>query len=492
MTVITKTHGAVKLSEVAVDEAFEVYDIAANDDAHTLVERMRRVLFDSMRKKSVILSSTGLVQWNGPLSTIVMNSGVSLNALLIRNVDEATTDYVNLTFAAAGPNTTWTISNGHIIYIELYRSLLNSSNSITLTDGINAAGTPGRRILRGMASALPKFQDSDDGESILIIPLVVREDTSEFPAIWWTPNGLMWPNEFDGVLGTLAVSPSVPLGTVVPYWSPLSFPAGIPQSHIDTVAPGWQLCDGGLINNPSSPFNGFYIPNLNGNPNDPSNFNKITANLTTTLGSPLVTVNSPAIDNFYVGQEISWAGVFAAGTTVIAVTELSGPNVTQTIRLSSNAISATTGNATLSNHTFLRGSTTSSGLSGNFTEKNSHQLSGTELPSHDHGSTTSSAGSHAHSPGPGGDTPQGTHGLLHPPGTLTAAPGGTGGFAGLSWKASGGVLNYADVGANSDWTGHNHDNLSGGLGAKSGGTPYAQVHNNMPQYFDVVYIMRVI
>jgi hypothetical protein len=347
---------------------------------------------------------------------------------------------------------------------------------------------------------MPKLQDTENGESILIIPLVVREDTNSFSAIWWTPNGIMWPNEFSAQLGSVAASPAPPVGAIVAFWSHLSFPLGVPQSYIDSIAPGWQLCNGSSIS--SGPFVGSNTPNLNG---AFSSTNTLLANLTAN-GTTTVTVNAGSMDDFYVGQEINWPGVFPAGTTVLQVSPISGGFVTRNLIMSAAATSSITNSAVqMSLNTFLKGSLTSpiTGYGG----KNSHQLTESEMPSHNHGGFTNTSGQHNHNTSTSFDTEQGGYGLARysTNGAGSWRGGSTTGQAYIKtanqpWhyagtKPSGSNVNSSvrdNFRSTSAWNDHNHTNLTEGLGTNSSNQPFAQPHNNMPHFFNVVYIMRVV
>jgi hypothetical protein len=265
MTVINNKQGAVKLSEVATDNAQTQIAMATQEDAMTVIERLRRVAVDAFRKNSVFIASSSSVTWLSGTFTIPANIG--FNVFMMASPADASfaNGYTTISYSS-GSTTNWAIGNNEIVYIELLRSLIDATQAITLTDGINGVGTVGRRIRKVSAASFPYIKDPNDGtpEGTLAIPIAVRVDgTNGKKNLWWCPHGILWSEAVTAILGRVSTTTTIPIGGIIPFHIPSVTSISATQSVVNTYAPGFWLCDGSLITNAASPLYNENTPNLN-------------------------------------------------------------------------------------------------------------------------------------------------------------------------------------------------------------------------------------
>jgi hypothetical protein len=287
----------------------------------------------------------------------------------------------------------------------------------------------------------------------------------------------------------------------------------VTQAYIDSIAPGWQLCNGSLITNPDSPFLNLHTPNLNGELFPASGRNVLIAKAQVTAGSNIAKILNfntlvPDVTNVFIGQEIQSVNPgIAAGTIVTDFRSTVAPgidtfNFDHEIIMSNNATVTGTIDVRMGLPTFLRGDTTSpqdhnNNNDNNYDGSNSHQLTVFEMASHTHSTTVN--GWHKHRPG--GDLEyvgQGEYGLAR------VSTGGNSTFKPAiiqtgssdvynSWNPAGFVINDSGW-PSGGWTGHNHNGtvLSGGAKLSNANTGNAVPHVNQPQCFDLIAIMRIV
>jgi hypothetical protein len=268
MSTIDKKQGAIKLDEVSVDRAQPVINTLEREDGLTVLERLRRLVTDSFRRNTILLTSSANITWSGGILSIP--ASVSLDLRLLASPDSSTTAIQNITYSSGSP-TNWVLANGDILYIELERSILDldADGIITLTDGVNGAGTVGRRIRKTTLSGFPFINDLNDGspQGTLAIPVAHRLDSADTTKInlWWAPHGILWSHSVTGMIGKFTTTTNIPIGGIIPIHIPniTDVGAGPNQAIIDFYAPGFWLCDGSLITNISSPIYNETTPNLN-------------------------------------------------------------------------------------------------------------------------------------------------------------------------------------------------------------------------------------
>lgn len=304
MSQINKDQGAIKLSEVSVDNAQEVIDTQDREDALTAFEELLKATTDSLRKTSMLLISDGVVTWNnGNSQELWLNNSVSIILKLLLNPASAAARTINIRYTgqanqilngatANASRSSIRINDGDVLYIELNRDLLNAAAPNLDLD----FSTPGQRLVVYPQGSMPVL----DSDSTISIPLALRQDGGADVNLWWRPSGILWSNTISSYLGQIFQSNSMPLGTILLFHRPDgSTNPIVTQSDIDNWAPGFQLCNGSLITNPSSPFQGFYVPNLIGVASPQSGLN---ANEGRTYISP--SQNSPSGSTAYAGPRM--------------------------------------------------------------------------------------------------------------------------------------------------------------------------------------------
>jgi hypothetical protein len=515
MAIIPGKQGAVKLSEVSTDSAFPFYQIQEREDGLTVQEALRRVAVDQIRKNHLTLSSSGQITWNGTSSSLTIPNGVYIRLVGVKNAAEATSNFIDL--RVVGP-VTFTINNNELLYIEVNRALLNNSNfntPVNLTDGINGAGTPGQRIRKYTLGTLPKKQEGNDGRDLVSLPIALRQDgrSGADKNLWWIPHGILWPNQVTAVIGSYVVPAGPPIGSIAYIWVDPTDVSVVTQAYIDSIAPGWQLCNGSLITNPDSPFLNLHTPNLNGELFPASGRNVLIAKAQVTAGSNIAKILNfntlvPDVTNVFIGQEIQSVNPgIAAGTIVTDFRSTVAPgidtfNFDHEIIMSNNATVTGTIDVRMGLPTFLRGDTTSpqdhnNNNDNNYDGSNSHQLTVSQMASHTH--STGVSGNHKHLPSADLQAvPAGHYGLAVRSGggsnTTTGGSASSGKWdSNNAWNPT--IAPNGDSGTpDGGWTSHDHNGtvLSGGAKLSNANTGNAVPHVNQPQCFDLIAIMRIV
>jgi microcystin-dependent protein len=204
--------------------------------------------------------SAGEVTWNAP--ELRIPDTTLLEFLIITNSEDGASRSVRCQFQPPSL-ATWNINAYSFIYIELSRSNLESGSTVTLTDGISAAGTTGRRIRA--STTLPRISDLNDGnpESTLAIPLVYKSGTN----IWWVPSGMLWQTGTVSEVGNTTKIVNIPIGTIIGiHIDGTTDVSTINQAYVDANMNGWWLCDAATqptITYAGSPMFGQPTPPLN-------------------------------------------------------------------------------------------------------------------------------------------------------------------------------------------------------------------------------------
>lgn len=271
MTNIPGNQGAIKQSEIAVDNAEALYSSQAGDDSLTVLETARKILSDSLRRAGLVLTSRDLsadnpgnITWNG--TAIQFTPSTSIVLKLLQNEATQTTgiDPIDLilTYGASNTPTAFssiTLNNGDVVYIELERELIPATPS-TSTGGVTSVHVPlnngagGGSVVSGLtvkvAQGLPALASPvGSPQGTICIPLAIRIDS----ALWWIPHGIFWPSGTSSPLGAVVTSTAAPVRSIIEFHSlGQQDPYGYNSTKI--VAPGYQLCDGSIIIDPLSAF----------------------------------------------------------------------------------------------------------------------------------------------------------------------------------------------------------------------------------------------
>lgn len=239
MSQIPDNQGSIKVSEVAIDLAQNVFGTLDQEDGLTLVAQIRKVTANLLRKTSFLLISDGVITWNG--STITNNG----NNILLKFNQNPTAGVITVTIPSSLLNG-FPISNTQILYFKCSRNDLLSSFTASVSNVVVSTEA-------SMPAMLASTSDSSDDPTIFV-PLLARYDVGTDQSVWWVPHGIFWPENTTSVIGSIITGTIMPNGLIAPLHIPGdSIPLGTPA--LSTTSPGWALCDGTVIVSIQSSFN---------------------------------------------------------------------------------------------------------------------------------------------------------------------------------------------------------------------------------------------
>jgi hypothetical protein len=267
MTVINNKQGAVKLSEVAIDTANSAISTSVGQDGMDYIERLRRVCFDSLVNSNIFVLSNGFVSWN--LNLLTVSAGTKLICRIVGTPDGSVSPVTSLEFTAAAA-TNFSLLADELLLVEISRAELQSSATVALTDGVNGVGTVGKRIIKLNIANLPQVKDPNDGtpEGTLYIPICYNSPiNAPSRSLYWVLSGIQWTVGITGFMGQAVSENTIPLGSIIAFHRNGAAPSGttsgtVDQAVINSLAPGFWLCDGSTINNPASTLDGKSTPNM--------------------------------------------------------------------------------------------------------------------------------------------------------------------------------------------------------------------------------------
>lgn len=385
------------------------------------------------------------------------------------------------------------LASGEVAYIELDRSLIPSSGSLVLENGVSGGSLVVGKTVKKSTAGPALVSAASGATGTLSIPLAMNVDGH----LWWIPHGIYWPPNTSSPLGAVITSTSIPIGAIIPFHT-FNDNQAYGYTGLKALAPGFQLCDGSVIIDSQS-------PKVNPTRNQD--------------GTPTLTYN-PALDYFTPnlnGEHATWSNtvtwkegdyVINSGTRYVAIQSVPvGIAIADTSYWQSEATYNNTSSANPYNkyrkttqnqglNTYIRGNNASLAASsaGAYGGENTHILTVAELAAHTH--TTDSQGSHTHT---GTTNSSGTHnhggstgatslGNVAPSGSVgyesgndgSAAPAGTVGTNHSHSISSDGAHTHPFTTLSNG--AHTHTALSAGSSA---------AHNNEPRYHSVLYIIRI-
>lgn len=266
MAQIPTSQGAVKISEVQTDVAQNTFGTLDREDGITLVTQIRNVCAALLRKSSFLLTSDGIVVWDG---TKITNNGNNVFLKFNQNPTVGTVTVTIPTSVLAG----FTLSNEQVLLFKCSRADLAASFTAT---ALNLEVSS-----EGSFPAANSVQSDSANDPTLYVPLLARYDVGANQSVWWVPHGIYWPQNTGSVVGSIISATTTPVGAIEAWHRfGLAIPLGSPV--LETLNPGWNLCNGCVIINTSSAFsnpgrnadgfpnssyssaNDFFTPMLNG------------------------------------------------------------------------------------------------------------------------------------------------------------------------------------------------------------------------------------
>lgn len=222
--------GSIKISEVAMDRASDLLGADAGASTLKIIEASTDVLGTLLSKQSFVLTSTGRIAWETVGSEAEIDFVKDIAFVPATNIDlyvlqnEAGTDKKTYTIRMQGSSVSSInhfnsiqLQNNQLLYLEIDKSLLHSSGgTLIITNGVDYAGTPGKRLRKTTVSPSTEGIDrllnpiSSGTDTTMYIPLAIRIDfqlTSGITEknIWWIPHGIRWPSGTTSTLGAIVV-----------------------------------------------------------------------------------------------------------------------------------------------------------------------------------------------------------------------------------------------------------------------------------------------
>lgn len=288
MSQIDQAQGAIKTSEISTDDAQALLATATREDLMTVINQLRKVATDTLRRSggaflltshNVPSANPGFIAWSGSQINFVVNTDIRFK--FIQNESGQVVDLI-ATYGAVNGLTAFNslpLANGEILYVELDRSLIPDSGTLTLQNAVSGGSLVAGKTIK-KATAAPALVSAMSGVTgTICIPLAMNIDSH----LWWIPHGIYWPPGVSSPLGAVITSTSIPIGSIVPFHT-FGDNQAYGYNSLKTIAPGFQLCDGSVIvdaqspkANPTRDTNGeptlsynaaldYFTPNLNGDP----------------------------------------------------------------------------------------------------------------------------------------------------------------------------------------------------------------------------------
>lgn len=223
--VINNPQGSVKLSEVFTDRAIDVIETAIGETGIKIVEQLRNVAADAIRKNSYILHSDGRIHWDGSVISFDSDSEYTNIILSLLQTESSAPRRINLVLTGGASNTATTFNNitlndKELIYIELNRDIiLQGSGDVVLQNAVNGgslvSGYTVKKVSVNLSSSgMPSLESPiilgpSANSNTFNIPLAIRYDyligVINYQDLWWIPHGIRWPQNVRSVIGAVVV-----------------------------------------------------------------------------------------------------------------------------------------------------------------------------------------------------------------------------------------------------------------------------------------------
>lgn len=241
--IIENSQGAVKLSEVASDEALSRLNTSVSEDGLTILKQLYQMTLDA--NTAFHAFSDGRIKWTG--TEIKFDSDARSNNLVFRFLKTSgSARTVDLVMQGGSPNATHfnniALNDGELIYVEIKRSELENG-TVVLENAVNGgsiiSGKTVKKIALSAISGMPAISVGLNGESdTLNLPIAFRYDwmrgSTQNRDIMWACNGERWKAD-----STIEMGSSVALSQGGAILNFLEVSDKAWDAEVDTS--GWQL-----------------------------------------------------------------------------------------------------------------------------------------------------------------------------------------------------------------------------------------------------------
>jgi len=249
MSQIDDAQGAVRASEVGVDDGNPTFDVVTREDLNTVVSQIQKAVVSTVRKSEFLLISTGNILWDGTQIQSIGGADILLKIFANETVGAKTVTIPDsLLPVALAPGESWVL---RVSRAQMQSSFTAAGGDLQVyTD----ASVP--------ALSVPQNDASDDGFISYVIAHCTTVGSENY--LWWRPAGIVWEPNKSAVLGTVTSSATVPVGGMIDihtFGSPVYGDAQLDQ--------GFKMCDGTVVTASASAYKN---PNrdANGLPANPS------------------------------------------------------------------------------------------------------------------------------------------------------------------------------------------------------------------------------
>jgi len=188
MSAIKPGQGAIKLSEVALDEdaSLTVIASAKNTDATTVVQQLRSTIADALQKNALVITSSGALTWDG---TVLSLNNQNIQMRFLASESGAAYTHVMTASGVNGATTfsTLPIASGEILYVEYSRALANSN--LVLENAVSGgSGVPGKTVKKGTTIPALRSPPLATSQGTICVPVAINVGG----ALYWVGSGIVW------------------------------------------------------------------------------------------------------------------------------------------------------------------------------------------------------------------------------------------------------------------------------------------------------------
>lgn len=273
MALVDKDKGAVKLSEILVNEDLKSANTDAADTAELATTNLAELASWSNLITNRVLNSSGSISWDDSTNQIFIPDGVRLDLFIpIVPFNDSVipipdNGFFRFYYTAQGNEELGTgaipTPAGAVFKLNAGDTLFIEANFFTMhtaPDSELSVSVPDSTC-NFIIADLDSTPTIDLANGKLFIP-IVSCDKDDATMINWLPSNIVWKGTFTQRLGIPVRGATLPLGSIIAWHRPDGVTSFVDQSVVDVYADGFWLCDGSIIVDAESPFNSLVSPNL--------------------------------------------------------------------------------------------------------------------------------------------------------------------------------------------------------------------------------------